>query len=120
MNTDANRPTDAREHFIRANAFRQKGEYEKALADLQCILQGPEDDLERIDFYAGVAQPVHLFLGHTYAEMGDYDEAIASYSREIRLDGSNPHAYHARGNAYVSQDDIDRGIEDLDIADTRQ
>ena len=116
MNTDANRPTDAREHFTRANAFRQKGEYERALAALQCILQGPEDELERIDFYAGFAQPVHLFLGHTYTEMSDYDEAIASYSREIRLDGSNPHAYHARGNAYVSQDDIDKGIEDLDIA----
>ena len=47
---------------------------------------------------------------------GDYQKAIAYYSKAIELDPHIPYAYVNRGGAYESMGDLDLALQDLDEA----
>ena len=50
--------------------------------------------------------------GLEYAQEGDFDNAIAEYTRAILLDPKFTSAYHNRGFAYFKKQDFDRAIAD--------
>jgi tetratricopeptide (TPR) repeat protein len=61
----------------------------------------------------GMAPYYGAFLsGRKYFQAGDYDRAIAEYSRSIALKGDYPEAYHYRGYAYGEKGDHRRAVED--------
>ncbi|MBA2621062.1 MAG: tetratricopeptide repeat protein, partial [Acidobacteria bacterium] len=45
---------------------------------------------------------------------GDFDPAIAGYTKIIALSPLDPDAYNGRGNAYLGKGDYDRAIADFD------
>jgi tetratricopeptide (TPR) repeat protein len=61
----------------------------------------------------GMAPYYVAFLGgEKFYRDGDYDKAIAEYSRCISLKADYAEAYASRGNAYRRKGDVNRAIED--------
>ena len=54
--------------------------------------------------------------GIAHHENGDYDRAIADFSKAIELDPNRAEFYHARGGTYLQKDDYDRAIADFSKA----
>lgn len=54
-----------------------------------------------------------LFRGFVYEAKGEYDLAIADYSRAIWFDSKYPQAYYRRGITYDLQGDYDKAILDF-------
>jgi tetratricopeptide (TPR) repeat protein len=54
-----------------------------------------------------------LKSGDSYLNRGDYDKAIADYTRAIEIDPRDAVAYENRGIAYTSKGDIDRAVADF-------
>jgi tetratricopeptide (TPR) repeat protein len=54
--------------------------------------------------------------GLTYANKGNYDQAIAAYNESIRLNPNYPAAFGYRGIAYQNKGDYDRAIADFNQA----
>ncbi len=50
--------------------------------------------------------------GTAYIWKGDYDRAIADYTKVIEIDPRNAMAYHNRGVAYTRKGDHHRAIAD--------
>lgn len=69
---------EARDCYKRGNAYRQKGDWDRAIADLNRGLEvNPKD-----------ADAYHT-RGFVYARKGDLDRAIADYRRALQLDPQN-------------------------------
>jgi len=54
----------------------------------------------------------YVHQGFGYAELGDYEQAIAAYTKAIELDPDCATAYHNRGIAYRKLGDYDQAIAD--------
>jgi tetratricopeptide (TPR) repeat protein len=88
-------------YLNRSQAYRSRGEYDRAIADYSELIKLKPDD----DYY-------RLRAG-AYAEKGDFDHAIADYSEMIRLSRNNStrygflaeSIYAARGDAYYYRGD---------------
>lgn len=67
-------PTDTADHFQQGNVYTQSGEFDKAIAEYQLVLQ---------------ADPGHVSaqsnLGVAYYQMGDLEQAITQYQQAIAL-----------------------------------
>ena len=50
--------------------------------------------------------------GYAYGHKGDYDRAIADFSKALELNPKDAHLYHNRGAAYEDKGDHDRAIAD--------
>ncbi len=51
--------------------------------------------------------------GHSYADKGDKNRAVADYSRAIELDPNHAYAFGERGSIYGDRGEYDRAISDL-------
>lgn len=95
-------PENATAYHNRGYAYRQKGEYDKAIADYDKAIElAPEDAI------------AYRNRGIAYAEKGEYDKAIADYDEAIRLDPEDATAYYNRGDAYYAKDELDNARADL-------
>ena len=54
--------------------------------------------------------------GISYAEKGEYDQAIADYEATLQINPDHAIAFHNRGLAYFDKGDYDRAIADFDEA----
>ena len=133
-------PAAAADHFDRATAWYDKGEYDRAIADFdEAIRQQPnvagryysrglawydKGDCDRAIADCGEAirlQPDHADAynnrGLAWGGKGDYDRAIADYSEAIRLQPDHANAYNNRGIAWKNNPDgYDRAIADYSEA----
>ena len=95
----------ARAFHNRANAYSDKGDKDRAIADYnEAIRLDPKD-----------ARAFNN-RGTAYSDKGDNDRAIADYNETIRLDPKYARAFNNRGNAYGAKGDIDRAIADYNEA----
>ena len=111
---------DAADYLMRGSLELEKGELDKAVADLdralsldhdyahayrvrgQAKLQKGDDAGAVADFSAclkGDHDSAEAYAGRAEARMhqGDWDRALADLDRVIELNPVDPHAYHARG-----------------------
>jgi len=93
----------ARQYFDRAEEHRNKGDYDRAIADYtEAIRLNPQDAL------------AYNNRGVSYHNgKQDYDRAIADYTEAIRLNPQDALAYSNRGASYNAKKDYDRAIADL-------
>ena len=95
----------ARAFHNRANAYSDKGDKDRAIADYnEAIRLDPKD-----------ARAFNN-RGTAYSDKGDNDRAIADYNETIRLDPKYARAFNNRGNAYGAKGDNDRAIADYNEA----
>jgi tetratricopeptide (TPR) repeat protein len=89
----------------RSAAYRELGDYERAIAD--------GDRAIRLDAKSDAA---YTNRGNAHAAKGDLERAIADYDQAIRLNPKNGSAYGNRGLVYAAKGDADRAIADFDQA----
>jgi tetratricopeptide (TPR) repeat protein len=89
----------------RGSAWREQGESEKALADLNEAIRL---DPSTAAWYSN--------RGMVYEELQEYDDAIADYSEAIRLDPNDARSYLNRGIAHKAKRAYDQAIHDYGMA----
>jgi tetratricopeptide (TPR) repeat protein len=82
-------PNNAVAYYDLGTAYVIKGEYDRAISDL--------DQAIRLDPNLAMA---YNNRGGVYENKGDYDRAISDYDQAIQLDPNYAAAYNNRGNAY--------------------
>jgi tetratricopeptide (TPR) repeat protein len=86
----------------RGRAWKEEGEFEKALRDL--------DEAIRLDSNNSTWLSNRGMVHH---DLQDYDRAIRDYDEALRLDPRNVLSYHNRGRAYKAKKDYDQAILDF-------
>lgn len=94
-------PTDAAGYNRRGNAWADKRDYDRAIADYSEAL--------RINPQYAVA---YYNRGLAWRNKRDYDRAIADYSEAVRINPKNADAYNNRGIVWSDKRDYDRAIAD--------
>ncbi len=56
---------------------------------------------------------IHLFKGTSYANKGQFDQAISDYTNAIEINPKYAEAYYARGIVYYDQGEYDQAISDF-------
>ena len=92
-------------YFHRGLAYREQGDYVRAIADYD----------KAIELQADYAQAYNN-RGIVYSVQGDYVRAIADHDKAIELRPNFSGAYNNRGVAYKGQGDYVRAIADYDKA----
>ena len=96
---------DAVDFINRGNAWQEKGEYDKAIADYnQAIRLKPNN-----------ADP-YYFRGVVWEKKGEYDNAIADHNRAILLNPNFTQAYNNRGAVWQKKAEYDKAIADCNQA----
>jgi lipoprotein NlpI len=92
-----------------AIAAGQRGDYEEAirLLDHGLATPGLSHDAEARFL---------LYRGFAYDETGQYDRAIADYSKALELRPGTPQLYYRRGIAWREKGDYAKALADLDAA----
>jgi serine/threonine protein kinase len=98
-------PTNLYARRWRAIAYKQKGDTEKALAELADLVRIAPDDAES-----------YLTIGNVHCSLGNYGAAIEAYTQAIRLAPNDPRAYSMRGEAYTRAGRHELAIKDHDRA----
>ena len=89
----------------RGNAWYQKGEADRAIADYTAALRIEPDDVDAL-YNRGVA----------WNEKGAFDRAVEDYTAALRIRPEDRDALYNRGNAWSEMGEYDRAIEDLTAA----
>jgi tetratricopeptide (TPR) repeat protein len=89
----------------RGRAWKEEGELEKALSDL--------NEAIRLNPYIG---SWYSNRGLVYGALREYDNAIRDYDEAIRLDPANALAYNDRGRAYKAKKQYDQAIWNYSVA----
>ncbi len=98
-------PKDARAYFIRADKYRELGDYRQAIQDLdRAIALDPKYAL------------AYILRGLVFSMLRDYRQAIKDYDRAIELDPKSETAYGMRGSVYGQKGQADRAIQDFNKA----
>jgi tetratricopeptide (TPR) repeat protein len=98
-------PVRARAYNNRANAYKDRGKADQAIADYGEAL--------RLDPKLAIA---YYNRGNTYQDKGDAARALADFTDAIRLDPKDASAFSSRGNAYQERGDFDRALADYNNA----
>jgi len=93
----------------RSGAYRAKGDFERAIADLDKALQ--------LDPKSAFILAERASIHHA---KGNLDAAIADYGRALQLDKNLTTAYSGRARAYLTTGDLDHAIADYDQAIERE
>jgi tetratricopeptide (TPR) repeat protein len=88
----------------RGNAYRAKGDNDRAIAHYSEVILDPKFAIAFNN------------RGNAYRAKGDYDRAIADYDEAIRLDPKVAGAFTNRSLAYFAKGDHDRAIADYSEA----
>ena len=96
-------PRLAAAYYDRANVFYNKGEYDKAIADLTKAIEIAPDEA----YY-------YNFRGFLYKDTMVYDKAIADFNKTLTLEPTYDAAYFNRGVCYKALGMIDEAIADLE------
>ena len=91
-----------RAHNARGMAWKQGGDYDRAIADYNAALQ-----INPKYFFA------HYNRGISYTVKGEWDRAIADFDTAIRLNPKSKEAHNNRGGAYMEKGELDRAIADF-------
>src|SRR5438132_2455668 len=89
-------------HVLRADAYVHKGEFQRALPDLE---QGLKDN-------ENIAKG-HYLRGYILDSFRDFDAAIGEYTRAIELDSDFVDALYNRGVDRYARGDIDGALNDF-------
>jgi F-type H+-transporting ATPase subunit b len=92
-------------YINRGGAYRAKGDFARALADLDKAVQ--------LDPRAALALMERASI---YFAKGDLDRAIADYNEAIAARPKSAAAFYGRGEAYRAKNDLDHAIADYDRA----
>lgn len=84
------------------------GEHEKALQDLQIVIDSPDAD-PKLRSNALIKRGSLAFQLEEQNGVGE----LTDFNRAIELDPKNPDIYHHRGQLFLLLDKIDHAIEDL-------
>jgi lipoprotein NlpI len=105
----AQQPAAPGSYLQAAIAAGQRGDYDEAIRLLSRGLAASglgKDEEARLLLYRGFA----------YDETGQYDQAIADYSKAIALRPDKPQLYYRRGIAWREKGDYARALADFDAA----
>ena len=89
----------------RGRAWKEQGEYEKALTDLNEAIRL---DPDRPAYFSN--------RGLVYDRLDEYDRAIGDYNEALRRDPTDAQTYCSRGRAYRAKKDYDQAINDYNQA----
>ncbi len=126
-------------YINRGGAYRAKGDFDRAIADLDAALHldprsaaalierasvfHAKGDLDRAigDYDRAIAawpQSAAAFYGRgeVYRAKDDLDRAVANYDRALQLDANLAAAYVSRAEVYRRKGDLDRALADYDAA----
>jgi tetratricopeptide (TPR) repeat protein len=92
-------------YINRGGAYRAKGDFDRALADLDKAVQ--------LDPRSALALMERASIYHA---KGELDRAIADYDAAIAARPKSAAAFYGRGEAYRAKNDLDRAIADYDRA----
>lgn len=90
--------------FARANVHRTLDEHDEAMADFNRLI--------RVSPQAAA----YNGRGRTWFDLGNYESAIADFTRAIELDPDNAMLYNNRSAAWEKKGDHQRALADLDEA----
>lgn len=97
-------PTNARGYIHRGNAWAEKGDFDRAIADYTKAIE--------ID---PIFADVYFYRGNAWHDKGDTDRAIADYTKVIELDPKSANSYLNRGSSWLKKGDFDRAIADYSM-----
>lgn len=100
------KPNEPENYFHRADAYREKGDYQKALRDYNRAIELRPQDSDAMKRAVDFAD-----RGRTYYEMGDCDHAIQDYSHSFSIKPDDL-TLGDRANAYCSKGDYTRAFRD--------
>lgn len=92
-------------HAVRGASFVRKGDYDRALVDLNEALRLDPKNAS-----------VHNSFGVYYNVKGEYPRALAALNEAIRLNPRFLYAYKNRGVAYEGQGDLNKALVDFRMA----
>ncbi len=102
-------------YHLRALAYRERGEYEKAISDCKHALENYAcSKSKKNDSPSG---GTHYCLAETYALQNDYVNALVNYSKAIECNASNPLYYKKRAVAYEKIGNMEKATADLDTVE---
>ena len=90
-------------YINRASGYQGKGEYDRALADLDKALGLDPKSAPALTARASI-----------YLANGELDRAIADYDTAIQIDPGNGNAFLGRANAHRGKHDLERAKQDLE------
>jgi tetratricopeptide (TPR) repeat protein len=80
------------------------------------LFQYAAKDFKRaISLQPGLMQ-AHIFLGNSYKEMGQWEEALNAYNEGIQIDNTHPGLYENRAEVYAEQQEYPKAIADFQKA----
>ncbi|MEI7595041.1 MAG: tetratricopeptide repeat protein [Bacteroidota bacterium] len=98
--------------YVRARAYYEKGEFEKAIADFNATIAS--DEIEK-----KIIVPVYNYRGLSYYKNGQYQEAINDFTQAINLsmrNQSESHNYnYSRAMAFFRMNKYSEAIADYQV-----
>ncbi len=100
--------------YISNAPLRARAEYDAGMSRL-----GPNDFKGAIDHFSkslAVAETAETYLqrGNAHKNLGEFDQALADWTRAIDLDSNQVDAYTARGTYYQSRNDTAKALADFE------
>ena len=89
----------------RGRVWKEQGDYEKALADLNEAIRL---DPDRPAYFSN--------RGMVYDRLEEYDRAIGDYNEALRRDPTDAQTYSNRGRTYRAKKDYDQAVNDFNQA----
>jgi Flp pilus assembly protein TadD len=87
------------EHFDQGNEFAQAGDFEKAIAEYQAVLEMAPDNVSAL-----------ANLGVAFYSTGKLDEAVTQYEKALELEPGDADIHSNLGAAYVQLGQLDQAL----------